>query len=290
MSEISGFWTTDGVSPEGHQVAGYTEAHWSIAGRIMAGAAGYEGVVYGIDDELECEVSAANTVDVKSGCALVDGKWYQNDAVEQVNIPSASAGNTRIDRIVLRCDWASYTVEIYRIAGTDSGSPTAPAITQTPGTTYDIMLCQALVDPAGVVVVTDERVYAEVQDGTIENSKLTDPYDVIIMRPLEADESLLVEDGIDGFNVPDVWDGKSVVKLWAKLSTASSSGGVTVRLYNEDEAHVIATLTIPEGQYIASTSVIGNPVLSENDYVRVDITGAGTDTLGLDVQIKVDKS
>jgi len=92
---------------------------------------------------------------------MVDGKWYVNDANLDVNIPSAvGAGNTRIDRIVLRANWAGYEVAVTRIAGTDAASPTWPAITQISGTTYDILLCRVLVTTAGVVTVTDERVWA----------------------------------------------------------------------------------------------------------------------------------
>jgi hypothetical protein len=90
-----------------------------------------------------------------------------------VNIPSAvGGGNTRIDRIVLRASWASFVVRIVRIAGTDAASPTAPAITQTSGTTYDVMLYQALVNTSGTVTLTDEQVWALVatDDNTLEHS------------------------------------------------------------------------------------------------------------------------
>jgi hypothetical protein len=68
--------------------------------------------------------------------------------------------------------WASFQAVITRIAGTDAASPTAPAITQTPGTTFDIKLYQALVDTAGTVTLTDERDWSLVDrdDSTIEHS------------------------------------------------------------------------------------------------------------------------
>ncbi len=160
MAELSGHWTTT-AGGTGHQQTSYTQAQLSTAYRVLAGAAGYEGVVYGLGSTLACTANGANTVRVATGGAMVDGKWYYNDANLDVNIPSAvGAGNTRIDRIVLRANWAGYKVAVTRIAGTDAGSPTAPAITQTSGTTYDIMLCRVLVTTAGTVTVTDERVYA----------------------------------------------------------------------------------------------------------------------------------
>ena len=128
---------------------------------MIAGCGNYEGVAPRLGGLLACTANGANTVRVATGGAMVDGKWYYNDANLDVNIPSAvGAGNTRIDRIVLRANWAGYEVAVTRIAGTDAGSPTAPSITQTSGTTYDIYLCQVLVNTAGAVTVTDERVRA----------------------------------------------------------------------------------------------------------------------------------
>lgn len=160
MTEISGFWTTSGT-PSGHQVSGYTQAVLSTAFEIMAACARKEGVAANILNELVGSVPGANTARIGTGGAMADGKWYENDAAVDVTIPSAvGAGNTRIDRVVLRVSWASYQATITRIAGTDAASPVAPAITQTSGTTYDIQLYQALVDTSGVVTLTDERVFA----------------------------------------------------------------------------------------------------------------------------------
>lgn len=159
MAELSGFWTTGGAT--GDQQVSYTQAQWSTASKIMSACSGFEGVAPGYLNSLAGTVGGANTVAINTGGAMVDGKWFLNDASQNVNIPSASGGgNTRIDRIVLRADWANYNVSVYRIAGTDAGSPVVPSITQTSGTTYDIMLYQALVDTGGTVTLTDERVWA----------------------------------------------------------------------------------------------------------------------------------
>ena len=162
MTTQSGYWTTDAATPVGDQVAEYNQAAEKIGNAILAGCSNFEGVAPGFLNALEGTVTGSETVQINTGGAVVDGLWFYCSAAESVTIPSATAGNTRIDRIVLRADWANFNVSIHRIAGTDSGSPTAPAITQTAGTTYDIMLYQALVDPGGTVTLTDERVWARV--------------------------------------------------------------------------------------------------------------------------------
>jgi hypothetical protein len=167
MATKSFFWTTNAAG-SGDQQASYSQADLAEMFRGLG-----EGVIANHPelDALACSDGGANTVDVDTGMAIVDGVGFISSAVENVNIPSASGGgNTRIDRIVVRVDWASFEATIYRIAGTDAASPIAPAITQTSETTYDLMLCQVLVDTSGNVTVTDERVWAapKVDDSTIE--------------------------------------------------------------------------------------------------------------------------
>lgn len=167
MTEFSYWWTTSGT-PTGDQVASYTQAHLATISEILASCSGFEGVSPTMTNLLGGTVTGANTVQINTGAAVVDGKPYENDAAVNVNIPSAvGGGNTRIDRIVVRASWSGFTARITRIAGTDAASPTAPAITQTSGSTYDIKLYQALVDTSGAVTLTDERDWARPSvDGT----------------------------------------------------------------------------------------------------------------------------
>lgn len=172
MAEISLLWTTDGTGDG--STAGYTQVHWGSIGQVLAACCGFEGVAPGYLNSLACTANGANTVAVNTGGALVDGRPYVNGASVDVDVPSASgAGNTRIDRIVLRADWSAQTVRITRIAGTDAATPSAPSITQTSGTTYDIQLCRVLVDTSGTVTVTDERVYAAAGTTALDDSAVT---------------------------------------------------------------------------------------------------------------------
>lgn len=93
---------------------------------------------------------AASPLSVGPGRALVRGSQYESDAIESVVIPTP-AGATRIDRIVLRKDWALQTVRITRIAGVEGGG--APAIVRTDGLTWDIILAQVTITTAGVITL-----------------------------------------------------------------------------------------------------------------------------------------
>jgi len=200
MSEFSGHWTTDAATPEGHQQASYTQAQNSTIQKVLAACAGFEGVAAGYLNSLAGTVTGANTVAINTGGGVVDGKVYQNDASLNVNVPSAvGGGNTRIDRIVLRASWAAFTVVVTRIAGTDAASPVAPAITQTSGTTYDIMLYQALVTTAGAVTLTDERVYGKVATGGITDGAVT----TAKIAASQITNALMADDAIDSAEIAD---------------------------------------------------------------------------------------
>jgi len=159
MAQLSGFWSTTGTA-SGHQQASYTQAHWSTAAKILAACAGFEGVAPGLLNSLSCTASDVEEVTVNTGGAVVDGKWFLNDATQALTVAASAGGTTRIDRIILRCTWASFQCVLTVLAGTNSATPTAPALTQTSGTLYEIALYQALVNSSGVVTLTDERTMA----------------------------------------------------------------------------------------------------------------------------------
>jgi hypothetical protein len=174
MARISGYWTTEGTTPVGHQVAGYTQSHERIAATIIASCHGNNGVAPNLLNALVGSHPSANTVRIGTGGAVVDGKWFLNDAAYDVNIPSAGAGTIRKDRVLLRADWAGFIVEIQVKTG-DAVNP--PALAQTSESIYEIPLYIAEVTDAGVVTLTDERQFAQVQtagvaDDAVSNAKL----------------------------------------------------------------------------------------------------------------------
>lgn len=161
MAERSYLWTTGSA---GDGSATYTRQDWQRIVEILAACYAREGVSPVLLNTLNITF-ATNQATLNTGAAIVDGKPYYNDASVNITIPSAvGGGNTRIDRIVLRADWTAQTVRLTRIAGTDAASPTAPAVTTSSGSTYDVLLYQVRVTTAGTVTQeADERAWARVQ-------------------------------------------------------------------------------------------------------------------------------
>lgn len=193
MSQFSYYWTTSG-SPSGDQVTSYTQVHLATISGILAAANRPNGICPEYDSGLAPSANGSNSVRVASGAALVDGKPFENTANEDISIPSAvGGGNTRIDRIVARADWSAFTVRLTRIAGVDSASPTVPALTQTSGSTYDIPVCQVLVDTSGNVTVTDERQWGHPH---VDESTLTESSGVLKVKDGGIGEDQLADLGV----------------------------------------------------------------------------------------------
>ena len=157
MTERSRFWGGT-VTGDAAGVAPY-DAETEFAGvlRSLAGAGAIATNLSGVfRNELDqLRVSGSGTpVSVAAGRALVYGTWYEADAAVSVAVPTPSV-STRIDRIVLRKDWAAQTVRVTRIGGVEGGG--APAMTQVAGTTWDMPLATLSVTTGGGITVTDGR-------------------------------------------------------------------------------------------------------------------------------------
>lgn len=122
----------------------------------------YGSGVLPTDNMLEVTSSGANTIDVDTGAAIVQGRFYLNDASVALTPASAGAGTTRKDSVVLECDWdgsgstAQYTVRVITKEGTAGAYP---AMTQTVNVRWQDEIYRYTIDDAGAITgITDVRV------------------------------------------------------------------------------------------------------------------------------------
>lgn len=153
MAEISRPWDGTVTGDAGP----YSDDQWTDVWKtLLAPVIASEGVFSNQLNELNL-TGAASPVSVNTGRAMVDGSWYESDSSVSVVVPTPAA-NPRVDRIVLRKDWALQTIRITRIAGAEAASPSPPAITQIDGTTWDLPLWQVYITTGGVITIyRDER-------------------------------------------------------------------------------------------------------------------------------------
>jgi hypothetical protein len=147
--------------------AKYSDDVWgTIWRKLFTTDRNTEGVISEILNTLQV-TGVASPVSVNTGCALVDGKFYRNDAAVNVAIANPMAA-TRIDSIVLRKDWAAKTVRIVLISGAEGG--VAPALVHTDGVTWDTPLAEVSITTLGVITVADTRSY--LPGGSLRNPSL----------------------------------------------------------------------------------------------------------------------
>lgn len=126
-----------------------------------------DGVLDGTGSELAVTEQSppAMGVRVGLGIAFVRGYYFEvYSTAESLALAAANPTNPRIDRIVVRRDLTNRQLVLAVLQGTAAASPTAPALTQVSGGTWELPLAQVLV-PAGAASIvnaniTDERTYA----------------------------------------------------------------------------------------------------------------------------------
>lgn len=173
MAEKSMLWTTGGA---GDGSAAYTQDEATRLFRsLVGGDPAYNYVLPGVDNELQV-TGSSSPVSINTGAAFVYGFFYWNDSIVTKTIPTPVIGTTG-HRIILRADFAARTVRIAVLSSND-GVATPPALTQTPGSIYEVSLATLTITTGGVITLIDTRgfLYMATKVGTsmLDNSAVTE--------------------------------------------------------------------------------------------------------------------
>lgn len=200
MAERSILWDTDGTGDG--TGTGYTETDMiQLFRSLFTRTANMGGVVPDYLNELAV-TGTSSPVAVNTGAGLCYGIPYWNTASVNVAIATPAA-QTRVDRIVLRADWAAQTVRITCIAGTEGAG--TPAMTQSAGTTWDIPLATVSITTGGVITVTDAREWLlGTGDATIDSTKLaTDAVTTVKITDANVTAAKLATDSVTTAKILD---------------------------------------------------------------------------------------
>lgn len=284
MSELSYFWA--GVSVGDAQL-NTDDIFTDVFGLFLT----YDRRVDGIVDTGHPSYTGglivnggAGSVTLQTGVAMVDGKPYINTAALAIAIPTPAA-STRIDRIVLRKDFALQTVRATRIAGVE-GAGVPPAIVQIDGTTWDIALAQVSITTAAVISVTYE--------GRVIRTPLGPGYQAATLATADSSHTALNWNslGASGVKVtlgPGKWALSGMVRCKAQASNGTrfarlrdTTGGSTLSTAGQYAlAAEDATLTVATRVYdFAVTTVVELQfyAVSTTDDVYGDNAGDGPST------------
>lgn len=131
------------------------------------------------------------------GNALEKAHEYYNDDFINLDISDNLTGNPRIDRVILRLDYAAQEVRLAVLTGTPAGSPVAPSLQQD-ATYWEIAIAQ-------IAVAAGESTSIETADITMEASN------AILLPAIEGGT------GIDSYAAGDLLVANAVNTL-AKLA------------------------------------------------------------------------
>lgn len=155
MAEYSGFFNTSETNTRE-----YSDLDMA---KIFGLITGSEGYVINYGDELEITNSGLQLT-LGTGAAFLGkdypGWFYINDAPKPITIEPQTAGQDRIDRVVLRVDrqttGLAVTVEV-KVGVPAASSPGIPDLTQT-ASVYEMPVVQVYVTGGSVTpVITDDR-------------------------------------------------------------------------------------------------------------------------------------
>jgi len=153
MAESSRFWNTNDVGDGA--TAGFGKS--LIAAWIQKiFARGGSGVLRGVGSDLAVSGSSSPLA-VAAGAALVDGLYYENTAALNLTVTTPVVGTTG-GRVILRANHSAQTVRAAILLSAD-GTADLPALTQTPGTTYEISLASFTITTGGTITLTDTRTW-----------------------------------------------------------------------------------------------------------------------------------
>lgn len=125
------------------------------------------GLVSDAASELQVKPQAApnKTVYVDTGAILIRGAMRIMAATTNLSIADNASGNSRIDRIVARLNYADRKIEFVVKQGTPGVSPVAPALTRN-GTYWELSLAKITL-ANGYTTITAGNITDERRDDTV---------------------------------------------------------------------------------------------------------------------------
>ena len=117
-------------------------------------------------------------------------------------------------------------------------------------------------------------------------------------RAISAEADLESGDGLDTIYIPQELNGYNLTDIAICIHTVSTSGLVTIQLYNVTDSQDMLTTkaTIDQGERTSYTAVTQPQVngsyddVATGDRLRIDVDGKGTGVKGLDVYLTFEEA
>jgi hypothetical protein len=156
-NERSQFWDTAGAVGDGADTYSAVQVRTMLRALFSTDRYSSECVLPGVLNSLAVS-GATSPLSLASGCAVVNGIYYQNTGALSVAVPTPSSGTTK-HRVILRATWGGVqTVRAVLLSSAD-GTNSYPTLTQTDNSVWEVPLAGVTIDTGGAITLEDQRDY-----------------------------------------------------------------------------------------------------------------------------------
>lgn len=162
-----GYFDSEIIGTDSEGMPIFDRAETSDLFRLLFSKLVSNGVLVSPSDCFQVVAAEGLNVTVRPGFGMINGAFAYDEAENTLTLEKAPAQYSRIDRIVLRCNYADRLCELVVKTGTVANNPVAPKIVQpAAGDYYELGLATVTVG-ANVTAVTQANITDTRMDSTV---------------------------------------------------------------------------------------------------------------------------
>ena len=162
-----GYFDSEIIGTDSEGMPIFDRAETSDLFRLLFSKLVSNGVLASPSDCFQVVAAEGLNVTVRPGFGMINGAFAYDEAENTLTLEKAPAQYSRIDRIVLRCNYADRLCELVVKTGTVANNPVAPKIVQpAAGDYYELGLATVTVG-ANVTAVTQASITDTRMDSTV---------------------------------------------------------------------------------------------------------------------------
>lgn len=162
-----GYFDSEIIGTDSEGMPIFDRAETSDLFRLLFSKLVSNGVLASPSDCFQVVAAEGLNVTVRPGFGMINGAFAYDEAENTLTLEKAPAQYSRIDRIVLRCNFADRLCELVVKTGTVANNPVAPKIVQpAAGDYYELGLATVTVG-ANVTAVTQANITDTRMDSTV---------------------------------------------------------------------------------------------------------------------------
>ena len=162
-----GYFDSEIIGTDSEGMPIFDRAETSDLFRLLFSKLVSNGVLASPSDCFQVVAAEGQNVTVRPGFGMINGAFAYDEAENTLTLEKAPAQYSRIDRIVLRCNYADRLCELVVKTGTVANNPVAPKIVQpAAGDYFELGLATVLVS-ANVTAVTQANITDTRMDSTV---------------------------------------------------------------------------------------------------------------------------